>query len=99
MAAREKVMHQLDVVVNFAVEDDEDIALLVGHRLAARGGGIDDREPPAAEKNVTGFARELLSEAEAAVPAVEQQIPIIIGPRDAVSSRSSLAAAPGPMDR
>src|SRR5690348_16028764 len=41
------------VIVNLAVEDDEDAAVLVGDRLPARGAEIDDAEPPVREAEVT----------------------------------------------
>ena len=48
VAAGEQLLAQLGVVVDLAVEDDDDGAVLVGHRLRAAG-DVEDREPPVAE--------------------------------------------------
>ncbi len=44
----EQVLAQLRVVVDQPVEDDDDVAVLVGHRLPAAG-RVEDREAPVAE--------------------------------------------------
>jgi hypothetical protein len=63
-----QVLAQLRVVVDLAVDDDGDLAVLVRHRLAARLGQIDDREPAVAERDgAVGV------EAEAVGPAVHHR--------------------------
>src|SRR6185312_5053835 len=50
MAAMHQLLTQLPVIVEFAVEDDPDLAVLVPHRLVAAG-EIDDRQPPMPEED------------------------------------------------
>ncbi len=50
MAAAHELPAQLGVVVEFAVEHDADLAVLVPHRLVT-GGQIDDREPAMTEEH------------------------------------------------
>src|SRR5215510_4237403 len=51
MAARKQFLAQLGEVVNFAVEDHPNRAVLVADRLAPRG-QVDDREPPHSQRDV-----------------------------------------------
>src|SRR5205823_1390310 len=50
MAAADKLLTQLGVIVEFAVEHDADLAILVPHRLVAAC-NIDDRQPPMPEEH------------------------------------------------
>src|SRR2546422_1205057 len=47
VAAALEISAQLAVVVDLAVVDHEDVAVLIGHRLPPRGGQVDEREPAA----------------------------------------------------
>src|SRR5437588_12751232 len=49
MAAGFELDAQLLEIVNLAVEDDDDVAVFVGHRLMAQGREVDDRQPAVAE--------------------------------------------------
>ena len=49
VAARDQVASQLAVVVDLAVEDELDRAVLVGHRLVRGGAEVDDAQPAEAE--------------------------------------------------
>src|SRR3990172_5306976 len=47
-----KLLPELDIVVDFPVEDYPDILLRIRHRLMAGGGEIDDAQPPPGECEV-----------------------------------------------
>jgi hypothetical protein len=52
VAAGEQLLAQRQVVVDLAVEDDLDAAVLVRHRLVRRRREVDDREPPEREPDL-----------------------------------------------
>ena len=51
VAAALEIGPELGVIIDFAVENDADLAVLVPHRLMARG-EVNDRQPPMAEKDM-----------------------------------------------
>ena len=51
MTARLELRAQLRVVVDLAVVGDPYGAVLVGHRLMASGGEVDDRQAPMAQRH------------------------------------------------
>jgi hypothetical protein len=52
VASCEELLAQRQVVVDLAVEDDLDAAVLVRHRLVRRRREVDDREPPEREPDL-----------------------------------------------
>ena len=44
-----ELLSQLDVVVDLAAEDDDELAVGGGHRLTALGREVDNRQPAVAE--------------------------------------------------
>ena len=75
MTARLQGWPQLAVIVDLAVEDDPDVAVLVGHGLMATG-HVDDREAPVTESH-----RPLDPESLAVRPSMPQHVTHALEPR------------------
>ena len=59
MPERFEFLANLGVVVDFAIEDDDGVAVFGAHGLIAAG-EIDDLEPHRAHRDIRGFMRALL---------------------------------------
>src|ERR1044071_5442500 len=88
MSPRRKISHQFDVVVNLAIEDDTDCAVLVENRLVAAG-QIDDAEAAVSESDVAAHEESLTVRTAVAERGRHPAQQVLIDPRGTIGQTDS----------